>query len=59
MTMRRVATSRHHLADLLRRRPLLDPTRPPSDDPVQLERTRKTREMLGLPEPATSPQDRA
>lgn len=47
--MKRVATSRRHLADLLRRRPLLDATMPPSEDPTQQQWMDEIREMLELP----------
>jgi hypothetical protein len=54
--MRRVASSRRHLADLLRRRPLLDATVPPSGDPTQLRRIDQVREMLNLPDPGGAPE---
>ena len=53
--MRRVANSRHHLADLLRRRPQLDATVSPVEDPAQLRRLDKVREMLELPDPGGAP----
>lgn len=53
--MRRVANSRRHLADLLRRRPLLDPTVAPSEDPEQLRRVDQLRAMLDLPDPPRYP----
>ena len=49
--MRRVANSRRHLVDLLRRRPLLDATVTPSEDPEQRKRIDQVREMLDLPDP--------
>jgi hypothetical protein len=49
--VRRVANSRRHLADLLRRRPLLDATVPPSEDPGQLRRMDQARETLKPPDP--------
>lgn len=53
--MRRVANSRRHLADLLRRRPQLDATVSPAEDPTQLRRIDKVREMLDLPDPGGAP----
>ena len=58
MIVRRVANSRRHLADLLRRRPLLDATTPPSESPGHLHRTDQVREMLDLPGPEELPSDR-
>jgi hypothetical protein len=57
--VRRVANSRHHLADLLRRRPLLDATAPPSENPEQRDRIDRVREMLDLPEPEGAPERRS
>jgi hypothetical protein len=53
--VRRVANSRRHLADLLRRRPLLDATAPPSESPEQRELVEQLREMLDLPDPEDAP----
>jgi hypothetical protein len=52
----RVAGSRRHLADLLRRRPLLDTTVSPSEDPTQLRRMDQVREMMDLPDPGGTPE---
>lgn len=49
--MRRVASSRRHLADLLRRRPLLDATVPPTEDPAERRRIDEVRALLDFPEP--------
>ena len=59
MIVRRVANSRRHLADLLRRRPLLDATAPPSENPEQRNRTDQVREMLDLPDPEGAPESRS
>jgi hypothetical protein len=57
--VRRVANSRRHLADLLRRRPLLDATAPPSENPEQRNRMDQVREMLDLPDPEVAPDHRS
>ncbi len=44
--MHRLVSPRQHLPDLLRRRPQLDPTSAPADDPAQRRRLDRYREVF-------------